>query len=66
MMSCSILDDLGVVEGGRPNQIVGPDDDPSPLLIRFFRAVTRARAAAGDARLRQIEDWSSAGQVRNT
>lgn len=27
MMSCSIIDDLGIVEGGRPNQIVGPDDD---------------------------------------
>src|SRR6266508_754748 len=27
MMSCSIIDDLGIVEGGRPNQIVGPDYD---------------------------------------
>ena len=31
MMSCSIVDDPGIVEGGRPNQIVGPDHDHGQL-----------------------------------
>ena len=36
---------------------------PAPLLIRFLRAVTRARAAAEDARIRRIEELSDGGQV---
>ena len=35
----------------------------SPLLIRFFRAVTRARAAAEDARIKRIEELSDGGLV---
>ena len=31
MMSCSTLDDPGIVEGGRPNQIAGPDHDHGQL-----------------------------------
>src|SRR4029453_738060 len=31
MMSCSIIDDPGIVEGGRPNQIVGPNRDHGQL-----------------------------------
>ena len=27
MMWCSIVDDPEIVEGGRPNQIAGPDHD---------------------------------------
>ena len=31
MMSCSIVDDPKIVEGGRPNQRVGPNHDHSQL-----------------------------------
>jgi hypothetical protein len=31
MMSCSIIDDPGIVEGGRPNQIAGPDHEHGQL-----------------------------------
>jgi hypothetical protein len=36
---------------------------PAPLLVRFFRAVTHARAQAEDLRIKRIEELSDGGQV---
>jgi hypothetical protein len=68
MMPCSIIDDHAIVEGGRPNQIAGPDHDhgqlgnartgPHALRINapsaLSRRTSRAHGDLGTERLSQM------------
>ena len=47
----------------RVGELGGRGVDRSTLLIRFLRAVTRARAEGEQARIRQVEELTNGGQV---